>query len=105
MFTLRLVGGFCVRVVVFYGLLMVPWPGLQDTYARCFRAAAEVVFGSFGPGGLVSFEPRPAPHPLYDTNIVLQTRHSRRPSSSPWCWLPRSGGGVGGWHCVGGWSW
>lgn len=76
MFTLRVVVGFCVRVTLFYGLLMVPWPGLQNTYGRFYRAVGDVVFGSFGPGGLVSFEPRTAPHPLYDTEIVLQKLHS-----------------------------
>lgn len=76
MFTLRLVGGFCVRVVVFYGLLMVPWPGLENAYGALFRGGGEALFGSFGPGGVVHFEPLATSHPMRDTEIVLQNRHS-----------------------------
>lgn len=67
---------FCVRVAVFDGLLMVPWPGLEEAYATVFRNAGTAFFGSFGSRGVVRFEPLSTPDPMRDTEMVLKKRHS-----------------------------
>lgn len=58
--------------VLVYGLLMVPWPGLQSAYAKFYRAGAAFLFGRVGAKGIVRFVP--ANDPYYDTNIVFYNR-------------------------------
>ena len=43
----KLIVRFAVLVVLFYTLLMVPWPGLERGYASVFRAGGDVVFSRF----------------------------------------------------------
>ena len=45
---------FCLFVLV-YGLLMAAWPVVGAVYSKFYRAAGEVLFGSFGRGGIVRF--------------------------------------------------
>lgn len=51
--------GFLCRFVIVFGLLTVPWPGWQETYARCLQKCATAVYGSFGSKGRVEFMPNP----------------------------------------------
>ncbi len=84
--TLKLVGGFCVRVVLLYGLLIAPWPGVQEGYGALYRYGAETIFGDFGRGGVVQFVPLSGTDPMRDTEIILKKRHApavgRLPTSS-----------------------
>ena len=57
MFPVKRVAGFFVLFLVFYGVLMAPWPGLGGAYAACFRATANLLFGSFAGQGSVRFAP------------------------------------------------
>ncbi len=41
--------------VVFYGLLMAPWPGLLSAYSKCYHTGASFFFNSFGSKGIVRF--------------------------------------------------
>lgn len=42
----RLVGSFLLAIV-FFGVLMAPWPGLERTYARFFQAGGNGIFVRF----------------------------------------------------------
>lgn len=53
---------FFLKVILFYALLMVPWPGLMTAYGYLFRACGNAVFRTFGATGRVYFTPiSPAP--------------------------------------------
>jgi len=45
---------FCL-FLLFYGLLIAPWPGLPAAYTKSYRAAAGFLFKSFGSKGVVRF--------------------------------------------------
>ena len=53
----KLIIRFAVLVVVFYALLMIPWPGLERGYAGIFRAGGDAMFSRFWfwPSGNVRF--------------------------------------------------
>ncbi len=53
----KLIAVFFLKLLVVYGLLMAPWPGLQDAYRRFFHITAQTTFGSFGSQGTVEFRP------------------------------------------------
>ena len=44
------------RFVLVYGLLMTPWPGWEDAYARIYASAAALIFDSFDPHRSVRIE-------------------------------------------------
>lgn len=69
-------GGFVVRLAVLYGLLILPWPGWRATYAGAYRTAANVIFGSFGPDGIVVFREHPQKTKWLDTEIAIRRRSS-----------------------------
>ena len=73
--TRRLVGSFCLFVLLF-GLLTVPWPGVQACYSTAYRAVANALFGSFGSEGIVRFEPRPSDRKWADTSVMMARRGS-----------------------------
>lgn len=66
---------FLLLLVALYGALAAPWPGLAAAYAAGYRAAAEALFGSFGSGGIVRFEPASG-GTAGDTTIALGRRGS-----------------------------
>lgn len=70
----RLLSGFFCRLILIYGLLIVPWPGLREGYSTAYRAVGNVLFGSFGSDGLVRFEPLPDDKSRDDTMIVIKNR-------------------------------
>lgn len=53
----KLIIRFAGLVVVFYSLLMIPWPGLERGYAGIFRAGGDAMFSRFWfwPSGSVRF--------------------------------------------------
>jgi hypothetical protein len=50
---------FLVIFAGIYALLVVPWPRLADLYLGATHAVGARMFGSFGPGGAVSFQRHP----------------------------------------------
>lgn len=78
MFPWKRLSGFFVRCVIWYALLIAPWPGVMDAYRAVFRAAGNRVFQSIGRGGSVSFEPRTSVDHTGDTTLVFtKVRHYR----------------------------
>lgn len=67
---------FPLTLALFYGLLVVIWPGVRGVYGTCYRAAANTVFRSFGSDGLVSFRPSPDQRGKLDTQIAIRNRRS-----------------------------
>ncbi len=61
---------FILLLTVYYALLIAPWPGLEDTYARVFRAGAQYVLGSYGSAGAVRFEPGSPQDETHDTGLM-----------------------------------
>ena len=72
MFPAKRLSGFFLRCVLYYGLLVVPWPGLIDGYRAFFRAGGNLLFKSFSDGGSVSFEPLSSHDHAKDTRLVLR---------------------------------
>lgn len=72
----RSVYGFALKLALFYGLLVFPWPGWRDTYAAGHRAIANRVFGSFGSLGSANFRPSTDPGAKHDTVMAIRSRQS-----------------------------
>jgi uncharacterized membrane protein (Fun14 family) len=69
---------FCGRLFLFFGLTLVPWPGLPVVCDGYFRAVGQLVFDSrTGPRGL-EFEPS-ADH---NTRVVIINRGLMQPDGS-----------------------
>ncbi|MGA2242544.1 MAG: hypothetical protein ABSH11_11005 [Verrucomicrobiota bacterium] len=75
------------RFVIVFGLLIAPWPGWPETYARCLQKSATTVFGSFGSKGIVTFTWNPSGekwlHKVFDTTIYVSNREQIS-ASYPW---------------------
>lgn len=83
MLPIRLIGGFLLRVVVFYVLLAAPWPGLRQTYAAAYWAVGNAVFGSIASGGRVRFRAPPErDERKMDTAIIFVNVKTRASKSS-----------------------
>jgi len=67
---------FVVSVLALYGVFSVPWPGVAEAYSTLYRAVGNQLFGSFGSGGVVRFQPAPKGSGM-DTEIAI--RNSRSP--------------------------
>lgn len=73
------IAGFFVRLILVYGVLVAPWPGVKSGYASLYRSVATTVFRTMIPGGIVRFEPMSDPYRKFDTNIqFLNTRSGAR---------------------------
>lgn len=71
----KIIVGFLWRLVLWYGLLIAPWPGLNAAYGRFFRSAGNGVFSRETGRRLLRFEPVPASSGhLLDTRILLANR-------------------------------
>jgi hypothetical protein len=66
---------FVARLVLFYTLLILPWPVLPQAYAAVYRTVSNVVFGSFGTEGVVRFQ-KPARPGKMDSEIAIRRRAS-----------------------------
>ncbi len=78
MFPRKKIAGFVFRLVLFYGLLVAPWPGLQQAYSTVYRGACNAIFGSFGSGGVVRFGPSAKGRP--GTHAEITVRNVRSPT-------------------------
>ena len=65
---------FVFRLLLFYGLLLIPWPGLNDAYAAVFRGAGNGLFASFGAHRAVRFKPVSEKPSKWDTDVYLIQR-------------------------------
>ena len=68
---LKRISGVFLRCMIYYGLLVAPWPGVMDGYRAFFRAGGNLLFHSIGSTGSVSFEPIPSRDHTKDTKLVL----------------------------------
>jgi hypothetical protein len=70
--------GFLCRFAIVFGLLVAPWPGWEETYARLLQKSAAAVYGSFGSKGIVWFKynqtGRKWLHAVLDTTIFIVNR-------------------------------
>ncbi len=65
----RIILSFAVFVAA-YGLLVVPWPGLRDAFARQFRAAANEAFSEFSTTGRARFRPSTV-DPMFESEALI----------------------------------
>jgi hypothetical protein len=65
-----------VALLIIYAVLMIPWPGLQGAYGALYRAAANVVFTSFGAHGEANFRALRPPDAGHDTEVTLVNRRT-----------------------------
>ena len=77
------VGGFLVRFLLVFGVLLVPWPGLGHAYAVLFRAGGDLVLGSFPSGVDVRFRPLPEGEAKWNTELVVRNRQTQAVGSVP----------------------
>ncbi len=71
----RRIAAFFLKVILFYALLMIPWPGVTAAYGFVFRACGNMVFRTFGSAGRVYFapiSPVPAGKDAKDTSVTLE---------------------------------
>lgn len=63
------IAGFFLRLVVVYGLFILPWPGLDDAYLAAFRGIGRTLVSEFGDVGRVVFKNER--HPQGDWTAVM----------------------------------
>ncbi len=68
----RSIAGFLIRFALVYGLLILPWPGLNAAYGSYFRALTQTVL-SRGGDRILRIEAAPEGHAL-DTRITVASR-------------------------------
>jgi hypothetical protein len=66
---LRFLGWF----VLIFGLLVAPWPGWPEAYAKAFYKGGKLIYGSLGRKGIVSFRPNRGDKAL-DTMVFIWNR-------------------------------
>ncbi|NOX57903.1 MAG: hypothetical protein GXP29_03480 [Planctomycetes bacterium] len=71
-------GRAVVIFAIVYGLLSVPWTGLQEGYSKVFRSVGHTVFHDFGPRGVVKFLPLEKPTRTTDSEITTGVKGDRR---------------------------
>ncbi len=72
----RRIAGFFARLLLIYGLFVIPWPGVKAAYAAFFSRGANIALQSSVPGGRVRFRPVPPPAGKYDTYIHFFNKQS-----------------------------
>ena len=75
------IAAFFLKVIFFYALLMIPWPGVKDGYGYIFRACGNTFFRTFGSTGRVYFHPitdQPVGKDAKDTTAKLENIKSGR---------------------------
>jgi len=74
------IAAFFLKVILFYALLMIPWPGVREGYGYVYRACGNTFFRSFGSAGRVYFAPiSPVPEgkDAKDTSVTLENIKTR----------------------------
>jgi hypothetical protein len=89
--------GFLWRFALVYGLLILPWPGFDEAYGRCFRTLGQLIFARKNDQHILNFEavPESLKHVL-DTRIALADREELdRNGSGPVRYLELDTRGIG----------
>jgi len=76
----RRIAAFFLKVILFYALLMIPWPGVREGYGFVFRGCGNTFFRVFGSAGRVYFapiSPFPAGKDAKDTSATLENIKTR----------------------------
>jgi len=68
---------FLVRFALVAGILVSPWPGLEERYADTLRRTAQSIFDGDGSKWVVLFKPTSDPH--LDTTIYIGNRKQAAP--------------------------
>ncbi len=68
----RSILGFSARLIVVYGLLLAPWPGINSSIASLYCSCGNAVFGSVAREGVVLFHPIKTPTATIDTHIHVR---------------------------------
>jgi len=78
----RTIIGFVCRFAVIYGLLIIPWPGWNDLYARYFESLGQTVFSRDGEKCVVTFVNHPLQHGFTSltTDMIIRNRDQINPS-------------------------
>jgi len=64
---------FLLRFVVIFGLLIAPWPGLNEAYSRYFQSLGQMAFNPAGEiRRMVVFSPASGKIPGLDTRLTLE---------------------------------
>ena len=64
---------FLLRFLVIFGLLIVPWPGLNQAYSQYFQSLGQMVFNPAGETKrMVVFSPASGKIPGMDTRLALE---------------------------------
>ena len=69
--------GFVLRFALATALLLAPWPGLREAYAKFFRAGGETFLDALGSRSYVRFQPDLREPANWDTLILLANRDLR----------------------------
>lgn len=74
---------FAMRFVVFFGLLVLPWPNFQATFAAGYQSGARVLLSLAFPRWQIAVEPHHEPkHLSVDTQISIGDPQQRRPDGT-----------------------
>lgn len=84
---------FALRLLLVYGLLIIPWPGLKSGYGSVFRTCGNGLVQPLGLGGMVEFRPPPEKHAAWDVEMHMKNPKTRKQwhveySSRGWAYLP-----------------
>ncbi len=70
----RPITGFFLKLTLLYGLLLVPWPGVNTVYLGCLHRAGNLLYGSFGSEGLVHLDVAPEGKGEWATLVMLMNK-------------------------------
>ena len=81
---------FALRLLLVYGLLITPWPGLKSGYGSVFRTCGNGLLQTLGFRGIVEFRPPAEHHAAWDIEM-----HMKNPSTSQRWYVEYSSRGWG----------
>ena len=84
---------FALRLLLVYGLLIIPWPGLKSGYGSLFRTSGNGLLHAFGFRGIVELRPPAEEHAAWDIEMHMKNLKTRERwhveySSRGWGYLP-----------------